>query len=118
MVDAVLYGRKNGWYLLMGYVVMPDHLHIALSPQKRKVPEIMRGLKGYSSRAINKLMGKQGNLWQQGYRDYVLDKKHAIYQKLKYIEENPVRAGLVINSTEYQFSSVGIHEQLDLEYIS
>jgi hypothetical protein len=78
----------------------------------------MQGIKGYSSKAINKIIRNRGKLWQQGYRDFVMDDLRAIYRKLIYIENNPVRAGLVKNPIDYRFSSAGKNNQLDLEYLS
>jgi REP element-mobilizing transposase RayT len=118
VVDAFQFGRKRDWFLLLGFVVMPDHIHIAVVPQKRKIPEIAKGIKGYTARKINNLMNKKGRLWQKGYRDFVMDDMEAINQKLRYIEENPVRAGLAYDMKAYPFSSAGKYDQLDLEYLA
>jgi REP element-mobilizing transposase RayT len=118
VVDAFQFGRDQNWFLLLGFVVMPDHIHVAVVPQKRKIPEIVRGIKGFTTRKINDLMNKKGKLWQKGYRDFVMDDLEAINQKLRYIEENPVRAGLTKDVKKYPFSSAGKYEQLDLEYLA
>jgi putative transposase len=118
VVDAFQFGRGQNWFLLLGFVVMPDHIHIAIVPQKRKIPEIVKGIKGYTARKINDLMNKKGKLWQKGYRDFVMDDIEAINQKLRYIEENPLRAGLTNDFKSYPFSSAGKYDQLDLEYLT
>ena len=95
-----------------------DHIHIAVVPQGRKIPEIVKGIKGCTARKINDLMNRKGKLWQKGYRDFVMDNIEAINQKLRYIEENPVRAGLAKDVKNYPFSSAGKYDQLDLEYLT
>ena len=116
--DAILYAGKHGWYHLLGYVVMPDHLHLAIIPHERKIPLIMQGIKGFSSRQINLLRNQKRKIWQKGYRDFVMDNKKAIYQKLRYIEGNPVRARLVNHSVDYLFSSANKREDMDIEKLS
>lgn len=113
--DAILYAGNHGWCHLLGYVIMPDHLHLAVIPHERKVPLIMQGIKGFSARQINSLRNQKRKIWQRGYRDFVMDNKKAIYHKLRYIEENPVRAGLVNSPADYPFSSANKRKDMDIE---
>jgi putative transposase len=114
VMDSFFFGKNDLWYYLLGFVVMPDHFHLAIIPRSRKIPSIMHGLKGYTARRINAMMNSKGKLWQSGYYDIVLDDIEKINQKLIYIEANPVRLGLVLNATDYKFSSAGKYELLDL----
>jgi len=118
VMDSIVYGRENHWYYLLGFVVMPSHIHLAIVPTDRKVPDIIKGIKGFTSREINKLRDIKGKLWQDGYRDFAMDNRKAIIQKLLYIEENPVRAFLVVKPEDYPFSSAGRRDLLDLSYLS
>ena len=114
IADAIIYGKRQNWYQLLAYVVMPDHIHLIIIHGSRNVSAIMKSIKGYSSRKINLLNDTKGKLWQEGYHELILDKVEFVYQKLKYIENNPVRSGLVENSTDYPFSSAGKYEEFDL----
>jgi putative transposase len=116
-MDSILFGKKQGWFLLLAFVVMPDHVHLAIVPRDHDTSWIMRSLKTFTSRTINLSRGKTGKLWQEGYRDFVLDRREAIIQKIYYIELNPVRAGIVEEMVDYPFSSAKIRETLDLEYL-
>jgi putative transposase len=118
VMDAIMHGKNQGWYDLLGFVIMPNHVRLAIVPVKRSVPAIMQGIKGFSSRKINEMRNARGKLWQDGYRDFLIDNKKVIYQKLCYIEENPVRAGIAKNPIDYPFSSAGKYETLDLSYLS
>jgi REP element-mobilizing transposase RayT len=118
VMDSFLFGRSNLWYYLLGFVVMPNHVHLAIAPRYRKIPWIMQGLKGYTARRINMMINSKGRLWQSGYHDFILNDIPKIKRKLVYIEENPVRLGLVSRATDYKFSSAGRYELLDLAYLA
>jgi putative transposase len=118
VMDSILYARQQNWCYLLGFVVMPNHLHLAIVPLERKIPAVMQGIKGFTAREINDLRNIKGNLWQDGYQDFVMDNLKAIAQKLNYIEQNPVRAGLVKDPCDYPFSSASHREFLDLSYLA
>jgi putative transposase len=111
---AVLFGSRQNWYQLIGYVVMPDHLYLILIPERKNIPGIMKTIKGFTARKINLLRKVNRHVWQERYHDLAIDKIAIVRQKLRYIEENPVRAGLVENATDYQFSSAGKYAELEL----
>jgi len=114
MMDIIIFGRQASWYYLYGFVVMPEHLHVALSPGEKPIAKAMQSIKGFSARKINEIRGSKGTIWQAGYMDFPIYKMETYIQKLRYIEENPVRAGLVTKVEDYAFSSAGRHELLDI----
>ncbi|HSS98226.1 MAG TPA: transposase, partial [Terriglobales bacterium] len=94
-------------------VVMPDHVHLLLTPLVHSglpipLAEIMRLLKGRSARAINLLLNRAGRVWQAESFDHVLRSNVSLAKKVEYICQNPVRAGLVRNETEYPWFWRGI----------
>lgn len=105
MTESLYAGRVRGWFGILAFVVMPNHLHILLLPKTRTLPQIMQGLKGASSRWVNEGAGVGGPLWQPGYYDYAVDTEQKAVTKRRYIEWNPVRAGLVSRPEDYPFSS-------------
>ena len=118
VVDTIIFGKSKNWYYLLGYVVMPNHMHLAIAPKDKKISEIMMSIKGYTSRKINGYAKRSGKVWQDGYIDFPMDKRDAVMQKINYIEQNPVRAGLVRECSEYPYSSASSREILDWEYLS
>lgn len=117
VMDTILFGKEHGWYKLLSFVIMPDHIHLVIVPENKKVPAIMQGIKGFTSKKINDIKNAKGKLWQDGYHDFAMDNPKAIYQKLRYIEENPVRAGLANKAFDYPYSSAGKYDDLDLSYL-
>ncbi len=94
-------------------VVMPDHVHVLLSPLRRAdgwnytLPEIMRAIKGVSARRVNDLLNRRGAVWQAESFDHVLRSNDSLTEKVDYIFQNPVRARLVKNASEYEWSWKG-----------
>ena len=89
-------------YSLHVAVVMPNHVHLILTPltdQKRRLIvsliETMRAIKGASARAINQRLRLHGAVWQEESFDHVLRSSENLDAKIDYILQNPVRAGLV-----------------------
>jgi REP element-mobilizing transposase RayT len=82
-------------------VVMPDHVHLIFSVLADadgwpcRLPEIMHSIKGKSAHFINQALNKSGPVWQDEFFDHVLRCNESLAQKVDYICQNPVRAGLV-----------------------
>ena len=99
----------NQKYELFFAVVMPDHAHLLLKPLSKKencwwtLAEIMRGIKGTSARFINKILGTTGAVWQEESFDRIVRDQNEYDEKLQYMWNNPVKAGLVEVSEEYQY---------------
>jgi REP element-mobilizing transposase RayT len=97
-------------YELYVAVIMPDHVHLILTPlinkQSREVfslIEIMRGIKGASGRSINRRMARHGAVWQEESFDHVLRSSEGLDAKVEYLLQNPVRKGLVSDWREYRW---------------
>ncbi len=87
---------------------MPDHVHPLLTPMvnehKQEVyslAELIGAIKGASSHAINRKLERSGNVWQEESFDHVLRRSEALDEKVVYMLENPVRAGIVSSAREY-----------------
>ena len=105
VVEALLRGEALGHYELAAYVVMANHVHALILP---KVPasRMMRSLKGATAREANLILGRTGEpFWQaESYDHWVRDA--AEWENIRgYIENNPVKAGLVWRVSEYPWSS-------------
>lgn len=84
-------------------VVMPDHVHFVAQLRVGDLGSLMKSLKGYTSREINRLLGSRGPLWQPQYYDHAIRKDEVIADVVSYCLNNPVRAGLVKDFHEYPF---------------
>lgn len=101
--DHVLEGTTK-FYRLFALVVMPDHVHLALRPNKGlELSRIMKGIKGVSARKINRLRQQHDSVWQDESFDRIIRDDDEFMQKLEYIQNNPMKAGLVSDSSLYPF---------------
>ena len=81
-------------------VVMPDHAHLIMTPFT-SLRIITQGMKGASARSINKLVGRQGQLWLHESFDHELRRDEDLRKKAEYICMNPVRKGLCNTPDEW-----------------
>jgi len=88
------------------YVLMTNHVHLLLTPHTAESPArlIQRIGRGYV-RYFNTKYGRTGTLWEARYRSSVVDTERYLLACTRYIERNPVRAGMVASATEYRWSS-------------
>jgi|HubBroStandDraft_1064217.scaffolds.fasta_scaffold32387_2 putative transposase len=88
-------------------VVMPDHVHLIYSPLRREdgwsysLPEIMKAIKGRAARQINVALKRTGPVWQEEFFDHVLRSNDSLVDRMEYVCQNPVRAGIVRTEAEY-----------------
>lgn len=106
IVEDLLLDRDGKSYVLLAWVVMPNHVHVLIETlEGTPLERIVHGWKGYSARQINDLLGRRGALWRPEYYDrYIRDVEH-LERSLLYIHGNPVRAGLVEDPQDWQFGS-------------
>jgi REP element-mobilizing transposase RayT len=97
-------------YRLEVAVVMPDHVHLILTPSTDEtrqtiisLVEIMKAIKGASSHAINRHSGNHGAIWQEESFDRVVRSSESLDAKIAYILENPVRKALVQDWRQYRW---------------
>jgi REP element-mobilizing transposase RayT len=84
---------------------MPDHVHLVLSPmmeREQKLSKVMQRWKSSSKQRLNKA-GVEGIVWQSEFFDRLLRSDESLTDKWRYVEMNPVRAGLCASSGEYPY---------------
>jgi putative transposase len=107
IVLEVLFRHKAaGAYLLHEFVVMPDHLHLLLTPGLTTTLEkAMQPIKGGSSYEIHKRREQRMEIWQPGFRDWTIRDERDFLSEAEYIRMNPVAANLVTRPEEWPCSS-------------
>jgi putative transposase len=105
ILDALADLRSSLAFRLFGYVVMPDHVHMLLTPQRLGLSEAMRDLKGKTGFNIAKRRHVSGPIWQARYFDNILRRARDFREKLEYIHRNPVEATLVSEPQDWKWSS-------------
>ena len=112
MIERALYFFDGERYRLLAWVLMPNHVHLLLTPfATHSLTEIMRSLKSYTAHRANKLLNRTGKFWFEDYFDrYIRDGRH--YRAVvRYIEHNPVKAGLYCTPEEWRYGSAWWHKR-------
>jgi len=94
---------------LHALVVMPTHVHLLFTALRNaegwlvSLPQVMRLIKGRSAHFLNQLLDRRGPVWQEESFDHVLRSNESLSEKVNYICQNPVRAGLVGREVDYRW---------------
>jgi putative transposase len=104
--------RKN--YLLHEFVLMPNHLHVLLTPADSVTLEkAMQLIKGGSSHEIHRVRGSKMQIWQSGFHESRITDHIDYKKKSDYIAFNPVTAKLAGKPADWLFGSACDKYQLD-----
>jgi putative transposase len=100
--QTILDYRRQGRFLLHAFVIMPDHFHALITPAPdvslEKAVQFVKG--GFSFRLKSK-----HDVWMRSFNESQIMSEEKFVNCVRYIEENPVRRGLVTSPSEYLFSS-------------
>jgi putative transposase len=108
IVEAIHYNSDVlGHYVLHAFVVMPNHVHLLATPAVA-LPKLTKSLKGITARRANTMLALTGSpFWQEESYDHLVRHLPEFEKVRTYIERNPVRAGLVVEASDYRWSSAG-----------
>jgi REP-associated tyrosine transposase len=106
VVAKLLEYREKKNYLLHEFVLMPNHLHVLLTPvDSVTLEKVMQLIKGGSSHEIHKVRGGHMQIWQSGFHESRVKDSTDYKTKADYIRFNPVTAKLVQEPAEWLHSS-------------
>lgn len=113
--------RRRYHFVVVGYVVMPEHVHLLFGEPERGNPSVvMQALKqGFARRLLRRLRSRAhpaqghlwndaleaGHIWQRRFYDFVVFSEKKRVEKLRYMHRNPVKRGLVLEPDQWAWSS-------------
>jgi putative transposase len=125
--------RISGKFLILAYVIMPDHLHV-ISDGEKKAAVVLRFIDGLISRRVIDFLKEGGHIssleklrhesyrrgheysvWDHHPNVRLLTSESMFMQRVHYTHQNPVRLGLVERAEEYNYSSARIWNGTPLE---
>jgi putative transposase len=144
MIDSLIFCQLNKGLLIFGYCIMPSHIHLIVQSQSIALGSIMRDLKKYTahqiadylktelknesfldiihSKANETKRNKYVKIWLEGYHPELIFSNKFFHQKLNYIHNNPVKAGLALHQQDYFYSSArnyaGLNAPLEIIFES
>jgi REP-associated tyrosine transposase len=98
--------RVRHWYgcYVLGYVVMPEHVHLLISePERSDLSVVIQMLKQITSRKLKS--ASAAHFWQVRYYDFPVWSEKKRIEKLRYVHRNPVKRGLVARPEDWRWSS-------------
>lgn len=105
------YAEKSGC-LIHAYVLMTNHVHLLLSSTTRDgVGTLMKAQGQRYVQYVNRTYGRSGTLWEGRFRSCLTQEESYLLACQRYIELNPVRAGIVEHPAEYRWSSYRVNAQ-------
>jgi REP element-mobilizing transposase RayT len=98
-------------YELIAWCVMPNHVHVLIETWVGyPLDKVLFSWKSFTAQEANKLLQRSGTFWGREYYDrFMRDERH-FAQTVVYIEQNPVKAGLVKTAEDWPFSSAACRQ--------
>jgi putative transposase len=99
-------------YQLHSYCIMPNHVHVLVTPFTEKkewnkiLSSITQSWKGFTARKINLILNRNGAFWSRESYDHMVRDENEFYRIIGYILHNPVKANLVENWLDWKYSWV------------
>jgi putative transposase len=101
-METVLHYEAQRKYRLHGFVIMPDHFHVLITPASdvslERAVQLIKG--GFPYRLKSRCP-----VWQESFANHRIRDVGDFEQHVEYIHTNPVRAGLVLEAAQYPYSS-------------
>ena len=118
VAETMLYGaEKLALYELHAWVVMSNHVHMLIDP-KASLSRINHAVKTFSAREANSILNRKGlTFWANESYDHWVRSLREFENIIRYIEFNPVCAGLVANPEEWRWSSAKAGQEARLTEI-
>jgi putative transposase len=109
-LEALAKTQQRYPFVLYGYCLMPNHFHLLLAPEPGvSISRVLQSLTVAHTWHYHRRRGAVGHVWQGRFKSPVVqDDDHALVV-LRYIEANPLRAGLITDLADYPWSSYGVH---------
>jgi len=98
-------------YALVAWVVMPNHVHVLVDIWDTPLTTLIKGWKSKVVGDANRLIGRRGAFWEREYMDTVIKDEDYRRKAMRYIESNPVKAGLVKESRLWLWSSARFRDE-------
>src|SRR5215471_11089303 len=104
-LDRVAHYREKFGFQFLAYCLMNNHVHLAIETGKVPLSKVMAGLQSSYTQYFNRRHDRVGHLFQGRYKAFLVEEDRYALALVRYIHENPVRAGVVERPEQYEWSS-------------
>ena len=104
---------------LHAYVIMTNHLHLLVTlKDKEQLTVFMQSMANRYVRYFNAKNKRTSTIWEGRFKPCLVDSEHYLFALYKYIEMNPIKAGIVEDLADYKWSSFGMRFLATLHQLS
>ena len=106
LVHRTLFYFQGERYCILHWCIMPNHVHVIVAILEGYcLSQIVHSWKSYSGHEANKILNRSGTFWFREYHDRYIRNEAHLAAAIEYVENNPVKAGLVTAKNKWRWSS-------------
>ena len=109
LLEVVARGAARFDAIVIAYCLMSNHYHFVLQTHRPNLSRLMRHINGVYTQTYNRRHGKVGHLFQGRFKAVLIDSDAYLLEVCRYVDLNPVRAGMVANPGDWAWSSYRTH---------
>ena len=107
-INLMKHAKERYSVKIFSYCLMPNHFHMVVMPDRGEdLSRWMQWLMTSQVRRYHRHYGSSGHIWQGRFKSFIIQKDIHLLMVLRYVEGNPVRAGLAGEAKEWTWSSHG-----------
>jgi putative transposase len=105
--ENLIHFKQEFGFRIFAYCLMTNHVHLVVDPGENPVSLslLMKRVAGRQTRYVNKLENRSGSLWEGRFKSSIISISEYLPACCRYIDLNPLRAGIVVAPVEYKWSS-------------
>lgn len=106
-IDIIHHTHELYKFSACAVTIMDNHIHMMIQPEENeRLDKIMNSILSTFARRYNTMYNLHGHVWYDRFKSKVIATKKQLVNTLRYICNNPVRAGIIKNPVEYKFSTL------------
>ena len=113
-LDCIRGKQKETNFSLYAYCLMNNHVHLLINVQDNELASIMKGIATRYAFFYNNRHNRVGHVFQDRFKSELIEDERYLLAVVRYIHNNPVKAGMVSNLEDYHWSSYRAYIQLEL----
>lgn len=114
--DAICHFEGDRYHVL-AWSILPNHVHVVLAPiGDHTLSRILHSWKSFTAKVINRASGRTGAVWQRESFCRAIRTEDELSRAIRYVEQNPVEAGLAATAETFPWSSAGAGFQRSKDY--
>lgn len=105
--ESLIHFKKVFGCRVYAYCLMTNHIHLIVNPSDdpESLSKLMKRVAGRQTRYVNKLQDRSGSLWEGRFKSSIISTVEYLAPCCRYIDLNPMRAGMVADPADYKWSS-------------